>query len=589
MSRKFILSFFLILLQMLAEAAIQAKYTLSFPEPHTHYIEVTLTLSGLTTKKPLDLKMPVWTPGSYLVREFSKNVEGFSSKGKIEKVAKNTWRLIPTESTMEVTYKVYAFELSVRNAFVDTDMGLLNGSSIYYRIDSKEKVEYKVDILPPTHWKQINTALKSVNNSIWQRAAEDFDELIDAPILVGNQAVHTFDVKGVPHTVAMAGQVEYDANRLVSDMQKMCTEAANIVGEHPCSNYTFLIVNASGGSGGLEHANSCVLHTARTSYANEGQYKNFLSLVAHEYFHLWNVKRIRPIELGPFDYDNENYTRQLWISEGFTSYYDDIICQRAGVITPERLLEITSSNINTIENLPGNEVQSVGDASFDAWVKYYRPNENSGNTTTNYYTKGSILGLLLDIEILSYSKGAKSLDDLMRTLYQKYYKEKKRGFTEEEFKKECEQLAGKNLDAFFSEYVYGTSSFNYAPYFDKLGLKLLNMNADKADLGLGASFNNSGGKMTVAGILRNTPAWKYGLNVNDELIAVNGARASGDLNPFLANKTAGDTLSVLISRDGFLRELAITLEPYHTFSARIEKVSKPNESQLALLRRWWKQ
>ncbi len=573
---------------MPAQAAIKAHYTVSFPEPQTHYAEVKLVLSGLTKKKVLDLKMPVWTPGSYLVREFSKNVESFSSKENTEKISKNGWRITPAGDQAEIHYKVYAFELSVRNSFIDVDMALLNGSSIFYRVD-QDKVVYTISIQAPIQWKQINTALKSTGNSPWERTAADFDELVDAPILVGNQAVHTFDVKGVPHTVAMAGQVEYDADRLVSDMQKVCTEASNIVGEHPCSSYTFLIVNASSGSGGLEHANSCVLHTSRTVYANEGQYKNFLSLVAHEYFHLWNVKRIRPIELGPFDYDNENYTRQLWISEGFTSYYDDLICQRAGIISGDRLLEITASNINTIENLPGNAIQSVGDASFDAWVKYYRPNENSNNTTTNYYTKGSLIALLLDLKIIAQSKGAKNLDDLMRALYRDFYKEKKRGFTEEEFKKECEKLTDSDLSSFFDEYVYGTTPLDYASYFEKIGLKLLNLNADRAELGLGAAFNTGGGKMVVSSIQRQTPAWKYGLNVNDEIVGVNGARVGTDLNPFLANKSAGDTLKLLISRDGFLRELPITLEPFRSFSARVEKVSKPSEDQLQLLRKWWKQ
>jgi predicted metalloprotease with PDZ domain len=232
----------------------------------------------------------------------------------------------------------------------------------------------------------------------------DFDELVDSPILVGNQAVYSFDVKGVPHTVAMAGQADYDAKRLTTDMQKVCEEATNVIGEHPCTDYTFIVVNASSGSGGLEHANSCVLHTARTVYTNETQYKNFLGLVAHEYFHLWNVKRIRPIELGPFDYDNENYTSMLWISEGFTSYYDDLICQRAGILSADRFLEISASNINTIENLPGNQVQPVCEASFDAWIKYYRSNENSSNATTNYYSKGSVLALLLDLEIVSATR-----------------------------------------------------------------------------------------------------------------------------------------------------------------------------------------
>lgn len=570
-------------MSLFSDAAPVARYSLSFPEPQTHYVQVKVKLSGMG-KKPVAFKMPVWTPGSYLVREFSRNVESVTANGKLEKVAKNTWRVTPASDEIELSYQVYAYELSVRTSFIDADMAVLNASSLFCRIETKEKVNYEVTIAPHASWKQINTSLKKLGDDKWSLKATDFDELVDSPVLVGNQAVHTFEVKGVPHTVAMAGQVEYDATRLVNDMKNVCTAASEIVGEHPCTDYTFLIVNASGGSGGLEHANSCLLHTSRGVYNNEGQYKNFLSLVAHEYFHLWNVKRIRPIELGPFDYDNENYTKGLWISEGFTSYYDDLICQRAGVISAERLLEITGSNINTIENLPGNSIQPVSEASFDAWIKYYRPHENSNNATTNYYTKGSIIGLLLDLEILGSTKGEKSLDDLMQALYKKYYKDKKRGFTEEEFKKECELLAGHNLDTFFADYVYGTKSFDYNTYLEKAGLKFTNLNADKGDLGLGASI--AGGKITSVG--RNTPAWKYGLNVNDELLAINGYRFLGDLNPFIANKNAGDKLKLLVSRDGIVRELELILEPYRSTAARVEKVGKPTETQLVVMKKWLK-
>ena len=562
------------------------QYSLSFPDPQTHYVEVSLTISG-HKNKALDLKMPVWTPGSYLVREFSRHVESLtSSNGKAVKRAKNHWHIIPASADeIKISYKVYAFELSVRTSFVDADMALLNGASIFLRLDAEENLPYKITILPSANWKQINTSLKPINGNVWNLTASDFDELIDSPILLGNQAVHTFDVNGIAHTLAMAGQAEYDPKRLITDMQTICTEATKVIGEHPCKDYTFIIVNASSGSGGLEHANSCVLHNARTAYTNEGQYKNFLGLVAHEYFHLWNVKRIRPIELGPFDYDNENYTSMLWISEGFTSYYDDLICQRAGILSADRLIEISASNINTIENAPGNQVQPVCEASFDAWIKYYRSNENSNNATTNYYSKGSVLALLLDIEIISASNGQKTLDDLMRVLYKKYFQELKRGFTEAEFQKETETIVGKKMDDFFQNYVQGTKAIDYNYFLNKAGLKLSNLNAGKVDLGLGASVSNAAGKMTVASVLRDAPAWKYGLNVNDEIIAINGYRVGADISQFLNQKNAGDSLSILINRDGLIRTIEIVLEPYSTFSFRLEKIIKPDEIQLAILKK----
>jgi predicted metalloprotease with PDZ domain len=570
---------------MNAETKIQ--YTLSFPEPHTHYVEVELKISG-HCKKPLDLKMPVWTPGSYLVREFSRHVESVRCEGgQVDKKAKNHWRIIPdSKNETKVYYKVYAFELSVRTSFIDEDMALLNGASIFMRLDSKEKTEYWIDLLPTKAWKKVNTTLAVVDENIWRRKANDYDELVDSPILLGKQAIFSFDVASVPHKLVMAGQANYDANRLTSDIQKICTEATKVIGEHPCLEYAFLVINANSSSGGLEHANCCVLHANRGLYKNEIQYGNFLGLVAHEYFHLWNVKRIRPIELGPFDYDNENYTTMLWISEGFTSYYDDYICQRAGIISPDRFLDLMVSNISSIENMQGNKIQSVSEASFDAWIKYYRTNENTLNTNTNYYSKGAILAMLIDLEIISASKGNTCLDDLMRALYQKYYKKLGRGFTEAEFQKEVENVAGKKMDVFFQQYVHGTEPLDYNTYFEKAGYKLSNMNVGKMDVGLGISTTVKEGKTVITSVLRNGPAWKFGLNVNDEIEAIEGYRVANDISQFLNTKQAGDTLKILVNRDGLLRDITLKLEPYSTFNYRLERIQNPTEEQLVARRKW---
>lgn len=568
--------------------ATKAVYKVSFPEPHTHYIEVSLDLP-IQKKKVVDLKMPVWTPGSYLVREFARHVESIAvgANAKVKKVAKNHWQILPAENgTVHITYRVYAFELSVRTSFVDADMAVLNGASVFLRVDSKEKSEYEIQIQPHPTWRKVSTALKTVGDNPFMRKADDFDELVDAPILLGNQAIFTFDVAGVPHIVAMAGQAEYDENRLKDDMKKVCLEASKVIGEHPCKEYTFLIINASGGSGGLEHANSCLLHTSRNVYNHEGHYKNFLGLVAHEYFHLWNVKRIRPIELGPFDYDNENYTNLLWISEGFTSYYDDLICQRAGIIPTDRFLEITASNLNTIENMPGNLVQPLCESSADAWIKYYRSNENSNNSATNYYTKGSIIGLLLDLQIIDATNGKHGLDTLMRILYQKYYKKMGRGFTEDEFQKEVEKLVGQEMNDFFDGYIKGVEPIKYNEYFKRAGYKLINLNEGKAELGLGVGLNTNGGKAIVTSVLKGSPSWKYGVNVNDEVIAVDNYRVGTEINSILNLRDGGDTVSVLISRDGLVRSLQVKLEPYVSFNFRLEKQPNLAPTELRVMKKW---
>ncbi|HAR19072.1 MAG TPA: peptidase M61, partial [Cytophagales bacterium] len=262
-----LLTIFGLFFPTLMNAETKIQYTLSFPEPHTHYVEVELKISG-HHHKPLDLKMPVWTPGSYLVREFSRHVESVRCEGgQVAKKAKNHWRITPdSKKELSIFYKVYAFELSVRTSFVDADMALLNGASIFMRLDSKEKTEYWVNLLPPETWKKVNTTLAVVEENVWKRKASNFDELVDSPILLGNQAVHSFEVASVPHTLVMAGQADYDANRLTTDIQKICKEATKVIGEQPCKEYAFLVINANSSSGGLEHANCCVLHANRSLY-----------------------------------------------------------------------------------------------------------------------------------------------------------------------------------------------------------------------------------------------------------------------------------------------------------------------------------
>ncbi len=595
----FLFSFFFLLFSTFIYAAPKIQYFLSMDEPHTHYFTVKITVSGL--KQPsIDFKLPVWTPGSYLVREYARNVEGFTATSgknslpagqagilKSEKTSKNTWRVYSSNADeVTVEYKVYAFEVSVRTAFLDASHGYVQPAAVFMYIDKQQEVPATLTVKPYKDWTQISTGLSAAGKDKWTLAVPNYDVLADSPIEIGNHKIFEFNALGIPHKVAMYGFGNYDEPTLAADMKKIVEESGKVVGENPNKDYTFIVHNLQNGGGGLEHLNSTTLQTTRWSY--ESNYIGFLTLVAHEYFHLWNVKRIRPQALGPFDYENENYTHLLWVSEGFTSYYEDLIAHRAGFLDVNQFLNTIASGIGNTENQPGSKVQSVAEASWDAWIKFYRPDENSRNTTISYYTKGGVLAPLLDLDIIQSTNGQKSLDDVMKFLYEEYYKKQKRGFSDAEFQQAVEKVAGHSLDDFFKNYVFDTKSIDYNKYFNYAGLRLGEYKANAQAAFLGASTSLSGGKLTVTGVQRGTAAYDYGLNVNDEIIAVDNYRVGDDLQQFVGRKKVGDKVVMTISRAGILQNLTVTLSGNPAISYRLERLPNPTAQQETVLKKWIK-
>jgi predicted metalloprotease with PDZ domain len=573
-------------------AAPQITYTLTFPEAQAHYVDVEMHITGLNQPN-LDLKMPVWTPGSYLVREFSKNIEALNAEanGKMlpaQKTRKNIWHLdVQGMPDVKVKYRVYAFEVSVRTSFVDVSHAFLSSPDIFIYPDGMLHEPATIHIIPYKGWSKVSTSLENINGDAFTLQSPNYDILFDSPIEIGNQDVFGFDVDGVKYQVAMVGGGMYDKERLKKDMAKIVTEEAAIYGENPNQHYTFIVHNYLKGGGGLEHLSSTVLGASRAAYATENGYQNFLQLAAHEHFHLWNVKRLRPFVLGPFDYDNENYTTNLWIAEGFTAYYQNIIVRRMHLYEPENYLNILAADINTLENQPGAKIQSLADASYDAWIKSYRPNENSNNTTISYYNKGALIALLLDLEIIHDTNGAKSLDDAMKYMYNEYYKVKKRGYTDAEFKQGLELIAGKNLDEFYKNYIYGLTPIDYDRYLQYAGYKLTNELSDSNDPSLGISTAIANGKIIIVAVARNSAAWVDGLNVNDEINAINGNTVT-NLDGLLNNKNPGDKLTFTISRDGLLMTIPVTLLKSTRVKYKIEALPDISPQQLIVRKKWLK-
>jgi predicted metalloprotease with PDZ domain len=575
-----------------AAGAPQIAYTLTFPEAQAHYVDVEMRISGLSQKE-LSLKMPVWTPGSYMVREFSKNIETISATngGKalvIKKVRKNTWHVNTTGiSTVTIRYRVYAFEISVRTSFIDAEHAFLSSPDIFIYPEGMVNQPSTIHILPYKNWTALSTSLERVNNDAFTLRSPNYDILFDSPIEVGTQDVFNFETGGVKYEVAMQGGGNYDKERLKTDMAKLVNEEVAVFGENPNMHYTFIVHNALKSGGGLEHLSSTTLGATRNAYTDAKGYQNFLSLAAHEHFHLWNVKRLRPIALGPFDYDNENHTTNLWIAEGFTAYYQDLIIRRTNLYPPENYLTIVADNITAVENQPGVKIQSLADASYDAWIKAYRPNENSANTTISYYSKGNIVAMLLDLEIIHDTNGARSLDDVMRYMYNEYYKVKKRGYTDAEFKQGLEKFAGKKLDDFYAKYITGLDPVDYKKCFEYAGYKLTDENEGRNDPALGIATVVSGGKIIVSSVLRGSAGWIDGINVNDELVAINGRRLT-TTDGILNGKKSGDKLEITVTRDGLPIDLTVTLLKNTRVKYKIEDMGNASDKQLTVRKKWLK-
>lgn len=574
-----VVGFFANLLQ-----AQSIDYTLRMTNPENHYFQVEMNIKDYKASGDITVKMPVWAPGSYLVREFAKNVNQVKAKDEngnvlpVRKTTKNAWTIQKGKAkNITVEYEVYAFELTVRTSFLDLQHGFVSGTGVFMYVDQLKNKPGNLKVIPHASFAKVNTSLPTGAGQ-FEYKYTDYDQLADCPIEIGNQVTFDFNAAGVKHTVALFGEGNYDVELLKVDMAKIVEAATNIYGENPNKDYTFIIHNVTQGQGGLEHCNSTTLSVNRFTYAGEN-YKKFLSLVAHEYFHLWNVKRFRSFELGPFNYDQEAYTSLLWVMEGFTSYYDEILLLRAGYYTEEEYLKTMQSSLNYVEGSVGSRVQSVADASFDAWIKAYRTNENSANTTMTYYTRGGLMAALFDAMLIDKFNGKKDLDGFLRYTYTEYYKNKKRGITEKEFQAELSKYYEADLSDFFNRYIYGTEVPDYAGILGKVGIEVTEVSRTSMDSG--ASFSTAGGKITVRAIRANSAAEKAGLSVNDELIAINNFRISTNPDAQLNTLSQGDKVQLLVSRDEQILELTFNAAAYKKpgFTLSLAKDAKAIEQR----------
>ena len=566
------------------------NYTVTFPDAQAHYTHIEMTVTGLT-ERSLNIKMPVWTPGSYLVREFAKNVEALSAEANGKpivsaKISKNTWHIESNGATsVKINYKVYCFEVSVRTSFIDTASAFLSTSGLFMYPDGMLHEPSTIQIKPYKGWTTVSTSLGHIDSEQFTLHAPDYDVLYDSPIQVGTQAVFGFEAAGVKYEVAMCGGGNYNTSRLIHDMTQIIEKTTTIFGENPNKHYVFIVHNYLKGGGGLEHLSSTVLGATRDGYTNETIYHNFLGLVAHEHFHLWNVKRLRPFALGPFNYDVENYTHNLWVAEGFTTYYQSVIIRSTGMYPIQDYLNIIADDMSMVDNQPGTKVQSLNDASFDAWIKYYRPNENSPNATISYYSKGAMVAMMLDLQIIHYSNGKRSLDDFMKYMYHQYYTVFKRGYTNAEFKTEIEKFTGNNLDDFYAKFIYGVNDLDYQTYLSYAGYKIINTLQGSNAAYLGTKITATSGKNIVTTVLRNSPAWKAGISVNDEIQAIEG-NVVLDVDKYIVTKKPGEKINISVIRDGVPTVISVLLENNPQVKYHLTDDNNISDEKMTVRKRW---
>lgn len=543
------------------DASAPITYRLRFPDAARHYVDVEATYP--TAGQPrVELMMAVWTPGSYLVREFARNVEAVEvvtpAGATPVKTRKNRWA-VDTGGAPRVTvrYRVYGREMSVRTNWVESRYALLNGAPTFLTLVGGLKRPHHVTLELPAAWPRAMSGLAAGADGPASFVAADFDTLVDSPIVAGDLAVYEFSQGGKPHYLVNVDEGgSWNGTRAVGDVQRIVAEAEKMWGGLPYDKYVFInMITESGG--GLEHKNSTVLMASRWAMGTREGYVGWLNLVSHEFFHVWNVKRLRPVALGPFDYETENYTPSLWVSEGLTSYYGDLLVARAGLSNEPEYLSMLSGEIRTVETTPGRFVQPVTQASYDAWIKYYRPDENSSNTSVSYYTKGAVIGALLDARIRFATGNAKSLDDVMRLAYQRYAGAT--GFTEAQFRGLVSEVAGTDLSDVLTRALDTTQPLDYQPLLDTYGLGFVPAESRATRGWLGITTRNDNGRLVITQVRRDTPAAAAGLNVDDEILAIGDYRVRADqwerrLDQYPPTTTA----TLLVARRDRLMRLDVT-------------------------------
>ncbi len=584
------------------------RFSVSIPDPHDHLVAIRMELDDVAERSALDLCLPVWTPGSYKVREYSRHLrdlEATDADGRAIEVAKRdkaTWRVDCRDADhLRVDYAIYAHRLNVREKHVDDTHAFLQPTAVFLYPDDGLDRPVELAVEPPREQWTVYCGLDRRGDDPPRFRAPDFDVLYDMPIEMGDHDELHFSCDGVDHTVAFWGEGNWERERLERDLPKIVEANASFFDGLPYDDYTFVTLLSDGAYGGLEHRNSTSLLYPQNDFGappdspddeppiEDDDYLNFLSLVAHEHFHAWNVKRIFPEALEAFDYQSENYVPDIWTIEGTTSYYDRRSLLRAGLVDGDRFLEFFADRIETYENIPGRRVDSLREAGMDAWIKLYRRDENTINATVSYYLKGALVAMLLDLRIRRESGGERGLDDLIYHLWEQFGRDRDRGYPDGYYETIASELAGTDLGDFFDRYVRGTEEFDWESALEPFGLTLERNRSEELPASwLGVRTGSGRAGREIEKVRADGPAVDGGLSPGDDLVAIDGLRVDDehDLEARLDLFEPSETVEVHVFRRNHLRARSVTLGAPPADDYAIRRRPDASDAQLARLRNW---
>ena len=579
------------------------EYTLRFTDATSNYVDVEAVLPT-AGRAELTVFMPVWTPGSYLVREYARHIVSITAETAtgqalaLEKTTKNRWTIATGGADrVHLKYRLFAREMNVRGNWVEADFAVLKGAATFLNLADDGPRSFVVRLVRPGSWATCQRPLRPTTEpDVF--TADSFDRLLDSPIVAGSPLVDSFEVAGVKHVlVTLGGEGVWDNPRVTRNLARLVEEQAKFWGGLPYREPYYFFNLLGIGRGGLEHSHSTVMGADRWNSRNRSGINSWLSLASHEFFHVWNGKRLRPVGLGPFDYEHEAYTHSLWVVEGVTSYYQHLLLRRAGFVRRDDYLSTVANAFNDVQRAPARLMQSLSGASFDTWIKAYRPDENSVNAHFSYYSGGALAMLLLDTEVRRVSDGAKSLDDVMRAAYQRYSGE--RGYTEAEFIALASEVAGHDLADWFRRTVQNPGEWDPQPFLDWYGLALVipppeNKIApngleppDPPRAWLGADTRAEQGVLTITAVRAGSPAAKAGVLAQDEIIGIDEYRVPAErLTQRLSAYKPGDAVVLLVARREKLIRLPVTLAAEPPTNRRIEIRKDATAAQKARLKAW---
>jgi predicted metalloprotease with PDZ domain len=579
-------------------------YEVSVKDPDSHTYHVDLSYTDVKTDHP-ELKMCAWTPGFYEIIDFAGSVKNFMVKTAAgnpvswEKTDENTWKIKAGKKglALKISYEVVADNPFIAYANLDKDYGYILPGALFMYTDAALKQSVQVKINPHKTWKnEVITGLTALAKEPNTFIAHNFDELYDSPLLMGKlEQISSFKLGNKPISYFSFGLGAFDRKQFSEDLYKIVENGSNVIGKIPFEHYSFMAVGMNGyGFGGIEHLNSSSLLVSNKDLLADSSFKlRYYHFLAHEYFHTYNVKRIRPIALGPFDYTKENYTNMLWVSEGFTDYYANLILNRAGLMSAEHVLSNLQEQIGNYENTPGHLYQSATQASHGIWAQRGMPTERTPEEvakTISVYDKGSALGMLIDLKIRHETSNTKTLDEVMKNLYTKFYEKQNRGFTDKEFRDECEAVAGTDLSELFG-YASTVKPVNYVKYMAYAGMDIDTALKALPVLSFGAEtrWSVKDSTLAITGITWNRPAYLAGLKKGDKIRSIDGKRFDKQLyKTILDTKKAGESLQLTVLRATESLLVTVKLETVYEKSFKITRMPHPSVLQDQIYHAWLK-